>query len=236
MMHAKPDLRVFLKWMIAGSGSVITDVIHLNMNPNWPFDDPPNVSCITTVDVLERNAVITDVYHDYGGGWQFLNASDEPFTSADGRIVSLGCMIEMDATITHLSELDYGWRASRNSPASEWKTEKNHPFPTFADSGFYIENADWISQYLDDVNPPPMEQRENLLINHWCKLIFRFRDEMSERENYDSERMWLEITDVGDYDFYSGILQNTPAKNLGLNAGDEIRFHPTQIIEIRYGG
>ena len=29
-MHAKPDLRVFLKWMIAGSGSVITDVIPLN--------------------------------------------------------------------------------------------------------------------------------------------------------------------------------------------------------------
>ena len=28
-MHAKPDLRVFLKWMIARSGSVITDVIRL---------------------------------------------------------------------------------------------------------------------------------------------------------------------------------------------------------------
>ena len=28
-MHAKPDLRVFLKWKIAGSGSVITDVIRL---------------------------------------------------------------------------------------------------------------------------------------------------------------------------------------------------------------
>jgi hypothetical protein len=26
-MHAKPDLRVVLEWMIAGSGSVITDVI-----------------------------------------------------------------------------------------------------------------------------------------------------------------------------------------------------------------
>ena len=32
VMHAKPDLRVFLKWMIAGSGSVITDVILLNPN------------------------------------------------------------------------------------------------------------------------------------------------------------------------------------------------------------
>ena len=29
-MHAKPDLRVYLKWMIADSGSVITDVILLN--------------------------------------------------------------------------------------------------------------------------------------------------------------------------------------------------------------
>jgi len=28
-MHAKPDLRVVLKWMIAGSGSVIADVIPL---------------------------------------------------------------------------------------------------------------------------------------------------------------------------------------------------------------
>jgi len=29
VMHAKPDLRVVLKWMIAGSGSVITDVMSL---------------------------------------------------------------------------------------------------------------------------------------------------------------------------------------------------------------
>ena len=29
VMHAKPDLRVFLKWMIADSSSVITDVITL---------------------------------------------------------------------------------------------------------------------------------------------------------------------------------------------------------------
>ena len=28
-MHTKPDLRVDLKWMIAGSGSVITNVIRL---------------------------------------------------------------------------------------------------------------------------------------------------------------------------------------------------------------
>ena len=31
-MHAKPDLRVLLEWMIAGSGSVITDVITLGFS------------------------------------------------------------------------------------------------------------------------------------------------------------------------------------------------------------
>ena len=30
-MHAKPDLRVVLKWMITRSGSVITDVIPLDV-------------------------------------------------------------------------------------------------------------------------------------------------------------------------------------------------------------
>ena len=37
-MHAKPDLRVFLKWMIAGSGSVITDVIQLGPKCRYNID------------------------------------------------------------------------------------------------------------------------------------------------------------------------------------------------------
>jgi len=36
VMHAKPDLRVFLKWMITRSGSVITDVITLEPHLNVP--------------------------------------------------------------------------------------------------------------------------------------------------------------------------------------------------------
>ena len=32
VMHANPDLRVFLKWMIYRSGSVITDVMPLSSN------------------------------------------------------------------------------------------------------------------------------------------------------------------------------------------------------------
>ena len=45
-MHAKPDLRVFLKWTINRSGSVITAVIPLNMlqssKSTWRAKETPN--------------------------------------------------------------------------------------------------------------------------------------------------------------------------------------------------
>ena len=206
------------------------------MTKTWQFDDAPNTSCIATADVLENDAPITEVYHDYDGGWQFLNTRDEPFTADDGRVVCLSSMIELDSSIAELHNLDYGWRAIRRSPTSAWVIEKNHPFPEFSTDGYYLENADWIAKYKDDVNPPPLVQREDLLIEHWCKLIFRFRHETSEPEDYDSERMWVVVTDVDDYDFYTGILQNTPAKNTGLTEGDEVRFHPSHIIEVTKAG
>ena len=48
-MHAKPDLRVFLKWVIARFGSVITDVI------------PPGIQRDDMIDMLKipSNALAT---------------------------------------------------------------------------------------------------------------------------------------------------------------------------------
>ena len=43
-MHAKPDLRVLLEWMIAGSGSVITDVMQLNLD-HIIFADGVGMTC-----------------------------------------------------------------------------------------------------------------------------------------------------------------------------------------------
>lgn len=201
------------------------------MKTFWQFDDAPNTACIATVDILDRDVAITEVYHDYDGGWQFLNTRDEPFSADDARLVCLSSIIDLDDSISKLHSLDYGWRAFRPTKQAEWTIEKNHPFPEFDVDGFYLENADWIAQYKDDVNPPPIEKRENLLLNQSCKLIFRFRHEMSDREDYDSERMWVVINDVDEHDYYTGTLQNTPLKNKGLVEGDEIRFHPIHIIE-----
>ena len=68
-MHAKPDLRVFLKWMIAGSGSVITDVMSL-----------PVIRKIIVVGIDELNTISLDVLQRFGDQkeaidlWLFLLA------------------------------------------------------------------------------------------------------------------------------------------------------------------
>ena len=55
-MHAKPDLCVFLKWMIAGSGSVITDVIPLTQSLNPGFSANLKVLLASLLQALSARA------------------------------------------------------------------------------------------------------------------------------------------------------------------------------------
>ena len=74
-MHAKPDLRVFLKWMIAGSGSVITAVIRFGESCPMKWSLRSLFALVTVVSILialkynERNRVVsaTRVIQDLGG-------------------------------------------------------------------------------------------------------------------------------------------------------------------------
>ena len=88
----------------------------------WPFDDPPNVTALTTRQVLEENFPILLVTHDEDDGtWQILCGTSNHVD--DGRVVDLGCMFERDPTIGLLADLPLGWRASRESVDDAWLLE-----------------------------------------------------------------------------------------------------------------
>jgi hypothetical protein len=89
----------------------------------WPFDDPENVTAITTVHVLEGRGEILLVIHEDDGTWQVLCAStNEP---ADDRVVCLGCMYQRDPTIGAVADLPRGWAAWRDSGFSPWRRQKS---------------------------------------------------------------------------------------------------------------
>lgn len=94
------------------------------MISNWPFDDPPNVTTITTKQVLEDGYPILLVTHDVDDGtWQVLcSTTNDP---DDGRVVGLDCIYERDPSIGELADLPLGWRAWRENSASAWIRELN---------------------------------------------------------------------------------------------------------------
>jgi hypothetical protein len=86
---------------------------------NWPFEDPPNVAVITTRAVLEGAAIVLVSHDEDDGGWQFL--PDGPLVEADGRVVALRSIWELDPTIAALADLPLGWQASRSLPGDPWR-------------------------------------------------------------------------------------------------------------------
>jgi len=201
------------------------------MNPDWPFEDAPNTASITTSFILE-GAPILRVYHDYDGGWQFHGLPDHPATPDVARIVALQEMIDRDVALVELHDLPDGWRAIRSSVGEQWARAKNNPFPTHEENGYYLEDAVWMSQFRDDVSPPPEDSRNNLTTGAYVKLLFRFAAGNAEREDNETERMWVRITELDADEQYVGTLENDPHHRHILKCGDSIHFHPLHVMEI----
>ena len=201
------------------------------MADHWQFDDPPNIASFTTTFVLDGTPILR-VYHDYDGGWQFHGSPDDSATPDVTRLVSLGSMIARDPTLNKLHDLPNGWQAFRSSATKPWKRQKNHPFPTYSENGYYLEDAIWMAQYRDDVRPPSEELRGNLKVGTYVKLLFRFAAEDANRRDKQTERMWVLITEVDEDGNYIGTLEHDPHHSNTLTCGDTIHFHPLHVMEI----
>lgn len=200
------------------------------MNIDWQFDDAPNTASFTTSFVLDGSPILR-VYHDFEGGWQFHGSPDHPATTEVGRIVSLGSMIARDATLVELHGLPQGWRAWRQTATTPWSREKNNLFPIYGENGFYLEDAEWISQYRDDVSPP-QDVRNSLPVGSYAKLLFRFAAETADRNDNETERMWVLIVELDENGYYVGTLANDPNHDRVLKCGETIHFHPSHVMDI----
>lgn len=89
-----------------------------------------------------------------------------------------------------------------------------------------------MAQHRDDLNPPPEEVRNDLPVGAYVKLLFRFAPETSERQNNQTERMWVLITEVSEDGYYVGTLENDPQHEQSLSCGDMVVFHPLHVMQI----
>lgn len=83
----------------------------------WPFRDAENTAVFCCEHVFAGDPILY-VTHDHDGDWQFLcGASHE---GQKPKLVSLGCLVEQDASLWPLWDLSIGWGADRTDQSSGW--------------------------------------------------------------------------------------------------------------------
>lgn len=197
------------------------------MPDDWPFDEPRNVVCFTTHAVLNGSPIL-EVYHDYeDGGWQFHAAE-----AGEPALVALEEIYRRDPSIGELHDLEYGWRAIRANPGGEWVRSLNHPYPTFAKHGYYLNNAAELGRLFPDTFfMPPEEERLAIKEGDFVKLMFSFIPEGQQPKDFDCERMWVIAKEDCD-GYWKGTLNNNPHFHETVLSGAELYFHFDHIIAI----
>ncbi|AFH60317.1 hypothetical protein ACVNS2_06455 [Paenibacillus caseinilyticus] len=89
------------------------------MKQPGPFEDPENVVVITIDRIMKRESPTLYVTHDEDDGtWQFLDGGE--VKEEEARLLSLKEMVNIDPSLTQLSDLPLGWIAWRDNQYSEW--------------------------------------------------------------------------------------------------------------------
>lgn len=92
------------------------------MQPDWPFDQAPNVAAITTRQVLEEKLPILRVVHyEDDHSWAFTCGTSNETT--DGRVIGMQCALNIDPTLATIADLPPGWSAWRERVGGEWQRE-----------------------------------------------------------------------------------------------------------------
>jgi len=99
-----------------------------NRNKQWhnvmkSMNISKNKAVFTTKNVVNKNMLITRVYHDNDDEWQFF---DDISTNSNENImiVSIEQIIGIDSTILDVINLQKGYFAKRSSLEKSWEIEK----------------------------------------------------------------------------------------------------------------
>jgi hypothetical protein len=92
-------------------------------DPDWPFDQAPNVGALTVRAVLDGDPILFVSHDSDDDGWQFLDGR-EPDTR-EGRLISMGHALALDPTLRAVADLPPGWIAWRDHPDVGWSRAVN---------------------------------------------------------------------------------------------------------------
>lgn len=86
------------------------------------LDSLKNTAVFTTKNIINKKMIITKVYHDADGSWQFF---DDLSTNSNENVmlVAFGQIVQRDSSIIKLLDMPFSHLAHRKSANEEWKID-----------------------------------------------------------------------------------------------------------------
>lgn len=82
-------------------------------------NDQPNKAVITSRNIAFNKSLISHVYYDEDGDWQFFDGIT--IKEDDAIVVSIQQILALDPTLLSLPELEVSESVTRSSLADSWK-------------------------------------------------------------------------------------------------------------------
>lgn len=94
--------------------------LHNTLPVDWPFDSPPQRSCVTERAIVDGGKPVLMVTRDLAdGAWNFLTG--DTALDADTVAAPLQHMLTLDPGLRQLADLAPGWMAWRVSHGAAWE-------------------------------------------------------------------------------------------------------------------
>lgn len=122
MRQARPlgqGLFCLLAAALAGCGASSSGGHNRVGNPDWPFDQGPNVATFVSRTVVSSHAPVLTVHHySDDHSWSFLNETE--LRSEHVAVVSMAEAVRLDTTLREVADLPPGWVAVRDRVGGPW--------------------------------------------------------------------------------------------------------------------
>ena len=77
---------------------------------SWPFDQAPNVACITCRSVIDGAPVLLVTHYEDDHSWAFLDGN--VFDEGAAMVVAMKTVVERDPALAEIADLPPGWTAT----------------------------------------------------------------------------------------------------------------------------
>jgi len=114
-----PDNANRFPWELNFQEGLIYKQPLLDRNVDFKFREAKNLGIFTSRQWLELDKPILHVVHNSDGDWQFLTGDE--LSEEDIRLVCLDDVLQRDATLNEVFNLDYGEQAERTHLGGKWE-------------------------------------------------------------------------------------------------------------------